>query len=152
MPKRKRADLPQVRQRKAAATYQRPRGYLTLWVSAVFNGSTSLENGMENIGNDAASSGEPSEWHSIDWRAVMQFVGKAQMRIAQAEQEKDFRRVARLTRSLIRSRQAKALAVRKVTENQGKRTSGVDCVLWDTPTKKWNAIGCLNPKGYRARP
>lgn len=107
---------------------------------------------MEHIGNDAASSGESSEWQSIDWKAVMQFVGKAQMRIAQAETEKDFRRVARLTRSLIRSWQAKALAVRRVTENQGKRTSGVDCVLWDTPTKKWNAISCLNPKGYRARP
>jgi len=107
---------------------------------------------MENIGNDAASPGESSEWHSIDWKAVMQFVGKAQMRIAQAETEKDFRRVARLTRNLTRSWQAKALAVRRVTENQGKRTSGVDHVLWDTPTKKWNAISCLNPKGYRARP
>lgn len=107
---------------------------------------------MEHIGNDAASSGESNDWQSINWKAVMQFVGKAQMRIAQAETEKDFRRVARLTRSLIRSWQAKVLAVRRVTENQGKRTSGVDCVLWDTPAKKWNAIGCLNPKGYRARP
>lgn len=107
---------------------------------------------MEHIGNDAASPGESNEWQSINWKAVMQFVGKAQMRIAQAETEKDFRRVAKLTRSLIRSWQAKALAVRKVTENQGKRTSGVDCVLWDTPIKKWNAIGGLNPKGYRARP
>ncbi|MDZ7938931.1 MAG: group II intron reverse transcriptase/maturase [Rhodoferax sp.] len=107
---------------------------------------------MEHIGNDAASPDESSEWHSIDWKAVMQFVGKAQMRIAQAEREKDFRRVARLTRSLVRSWQAKALAVRKVTENKGKRTSGIDRVLWDTPTKKWNAIGCLNTKGYRARP
>ena len=107
---------------------------------------------MEHIGNDAASPDESNDWQSIDWKAVMQFVGKAQMRIAQAETEKDFRRVAKLTRSLTRSWQAKALAVRKVTENQGKRTSGVDCVLWDTPTKKWNAISCLNPKGYRARP
>ena len=107
---------------------------------------------MEHIGNDAAPSDESTDWQSIDWKAVMQFVGKAQMRIAQAETEKDFRRVARLTRSLVRSWQAKALAVRKVTENQGKRTSGIDRVLWDTPQKKWNAIGCLNPSGYRARP
>jgi RNA-directed DNA polymerase len=107
---------------------------------------------MEHIGNDAASPGESNDWHSIDWKAVMQFVGKAQMRIAQAETDRDFRRVARLTRSLVRSWQAKALAVRRVTENSGKRTSGVDRVLWDTPTKKWNAISCLNPKGYRARP
>jgi len=107
---------------------------------------------MEHIGNDAASPDGPSEWHSIDWKLVMEFVGREQMRIAQAETEKNFRRVARLRRGLIRSWQAKALAVRRVTENQGKRTCGVDRVLWDTPNKKRNAIGCLNPKGYRARP
>ena len=107
---------------------------------------------MENNRKVAASPDERSEWHSINWKAVMEFVGKAQMRIAQAEQNKDFRRVTRLTRSLVRSWQAKALAVRKVTENQGKRTSGIDCVLWDTPTKKLEAISCLNPRGYKARP
>ncbi len=80
---------------------------------------TSLENGMENVLTDAASSGESKDWHSIDWKSVQLFVGKAQMSIAQAETERDFRRVARLTRSLLRSWQAKALAVRKVTENRG---------------------------------
>ncbi len=107
---------------------------------------------MENILTDAASSGDSKDWHSIDWKSVQLFVGKAQMRIAQAETDKDFRRVARLARSLLRSWQAKALAVRKVTENRGKRTSGIDCVHWDTPEKKWNAISCLKPHGYRARP
>lgn len=51
MPKRKRADLPQVRQRQAAATYQRPRGYLTLWVSAFFNGSNLI-----------------GEWYGTHWQ------------------------------------------------------------------------------------
>jgi len=107
---------------------------------------------MENICKGAASPGELSEWHSIDWKAVMQFVGKAQMRIAQVEMEKDFRRVARLQRNLIRSWQAKALAVRKVTDNRGKRTSGIDHDLWDTPEKKWNAVSRLNHAVYKARP
>jgi RNA-directed DNA polymerase len=107
---------------------------------------------MENTGNSAAPPNEPDDWHSIDWKAVTQFVGKVQMRIAQAELEKDFRRVAKLTRSLIRSWQAKALAVRKVTENRGKRTSGVDRELWDTPEKKWKAVSRLNQAGYQARP
>ncbi len=107
---------------------------------------------MENIRKDAAPPDEASEWHSIDWKLIAQFVGKAQMRIAQAEQERDYRRVKRLQRSLIRSWQAKALAVRKVTDNQGKRTSGVDRVLWDTPDKKWKAINGLSPEGYKARP
>ena len=109
---------------------------------------------MENTEDifDAALCDEHSEWHSIDWKSIQLFVGKAQARIAQAELEKDFRRVKRLQRSLIRSWQAKALAVRKVTENQGKRTSGVDRELWDTPTKKWNAISRLTVHGYRAKP
>jgi RNA-directed DNA polymerase len=107
---------------------------------------------MENIRKDAAPSDDHSDWHFIDWKQVVRFVGKVQMSIAQAEQEKDYRRVKRLQRSLIRSWQAKALAVRKVTENQGKRSSGIDHVLWDTPDKKWKAINGLSPKGYKARP
>ena len=107
---------------------------------------------MENIRKDAASSSGPTDWHSIDWKLVMRFVGKMQLRVAQAELAKDFRRVSRLQRSLTRSWQAKALAVRRVTENQGKRTSGIDRELWDTPEKKWNATCCLSPKGYRASP
>ncbi len=100
----------------------------------------------------AASSGGPTDWHFIDWKLVMKFVGKAQMRIAQAELDKDFRRVKNLQRGLVRSWQAKALAVRKVTENQGKRTSGVDRELWDTPEKKWSAVCRMNEPRYKAMP
>lgn len=111
---------------------------------------------MENIpsrkAEDAAPSDESHKWHSIDWRAVMLFVGKAQTRIAQAVMDKDYRRVKRLQRSLVRSWQAKALAVRKVTNNQGKRTSGIDRELWDTPLSKWNAIKRLRQQGYKASP
>lgn len=107
---------------------------------------------MEHTGNSAASPSGPTDWHSIDWKHVMLFVGRAQMRIAQAELEKDFRRVKRLQRNLIRSWQAKALAIRRVTENRGKRSSGVDGELWDTPQKKWKAVDQLNQPGYRARP
>jgi RNA-directed DNA polymerase len=97
---------------------------------------------MENIGNDAASPDESSGWHSIDWKVIMKFVGKAQMRIAQAEQEKDFRRVARLTRSLIRSWQAKALAVRKSNRkqreaNEWRRSRTLGQANMDVADEKW---------------
>lgn len=109
---------------------------------------------MEHIDSneDAASPDELSPWHTINWRAVQEFAGKAQSKIAKAIKEKDFRRAKRLQRSLIRSWQARALATRKVTENQGKRTSGVDRELWDTPTAKWAAIDRLRSHGYRAKP
>src|ERR1019366_580924 len=46
----------------------------------------------------------------------------------------------------------KALAVKRVTENQGKRTAGVDHVLWRTPAAKLNAIGSLRRRGYQPLP
>ncbi len=107
---------------------------------------------MENIQKDAASPHVIWDWHAINWQQIQMFVGKAQQRIAQAEKDHDFRRVKRLQRSLVRSWQAKALAVRKVTENQGKRTAGTDRVLWDSPEAKLRAINELKMKGYRARP
>jgi RNA-directed DNA polymerase len=39
-----------------------------------------------------------------------------------------------------------------VTENQGKRTPGVDGVVWSTPEAKRQAIESLKRRGYRPRP
>ena len=41
-----------------------------------------------------------------------------------------------LQRLLTHSFSGKALAVRRVTENQGKNTPGVDKMTWNTPQKK----------------
>jgi RNA-directed DNA polymerase len=120
----------------------------------VLDGSTN-EVSMEEIsGNDgSASSHRPTGWQSIDWRRVDRQVRTMQMRIAKATQEGDWRRVKALQRSLTRSFSARALAVRRVTENQGKRTAGVDRVLWDTPTCKWAAVSAIKQhRGYRPQP
>ena len=75
------------------------------------------------------------------------------MRIAKATQDSDWRRVKALQRLLTRSFSARALAVRRVTENQGKRTAGVDRELWDTPTCKWEAVSAIKQqRGYRPMP
>jgi RNA-directed DNA polymerase len=47
---------------------------------------------------------------------------------------------------------AKMLAVRRVTENTGKRTPGVDGELWKTPQTKWQSALRLTGRGYRAKP
>ncbi len=72
-------------------------------------------------------------WHDIDWRAVNQVVRRLQARIVKATQAGRWGKVKALQRLLTHSFSGKALAVRRVTENAGKRTSGVDRVLWDTP-------------------
>jgi retron-type reverse transcriptase len=53
---------------------------------------------------------------------------------------------------LTRSFSGRALAVRRVTENQGKRTPGVDGVVWDSPKKKIEAVLTLRQRGYQTLP
>lgn len=105
-----------------------------------------------NFPIESAFSGEPTNWASIDWRRVNRNVRGMQLRIAQATKEGDWRRVKALQRFLTRSLSARALAVRRVTQNQGKRTSGVDHILWSEPAQKWEAISTLRPRGYKPKP
>ncbi|MGL4579006.1 MAG: group II intron reverse transcriptase/maturase [Shewanella xiamenensis] len=91
-------------------------------------------------------------WHTIDWYAVQRQVRRLQVRIAKATREKHWRKVKSLQRMLTRSFAAKALAVRRVTENRGKRTPGVDRELWNTPELKWLAIMRLQRQGYQPKP
>ena len=67
-----------------------------------------------------ASSQTGVEWHDIDWRKVHQNVRRLQARIVKATQEKRWGKVKTLQRLLTRSFSGKALAVKRVTENQSK--------------------------------
>jgi RNA-directed DNA polymerase len=92
------------------------------------------------------------DWHQIDWYAVHQNVRRLQARIVKATQEGRWGKAKALQRLLTRSFSGKALAVRRVTENQGKRTPGADNELWDTPGKKGMAVKTLSTRGYRPQP
>ena len=109
---------------------------------------------MKELSQQAGSalSGAPQQWHDIDWCRVQRNVRGMQVRIAKACREGEWRRVKALQRMLTRSTSARYLAVRRVTENQGKRTAGVDRVLWDTPDAKWKAVQGLKQRGYQPRP
>lgn len=93
-----------------------------------------------------------TSWHMIDWEASHERVRGLQVRIAKATKNQQWRRVKALQRMLVRSFAAKALAVKRVTENQGKKTPGVDGECWDTPADKWNAISRLQRQGYQPKP
>ena len=71
-----------------------------------------------------AFSHPPQSWHTIDWYLVQRQVRGLQVRIAKATKQQKWRRVKALQRMLVRSFAAKAMAVRRVTENRGKRTPG----------------------------
>lgn len=91
-------------------------------------------------------------WHAIEWQKVHGNVRRLQMRIVKAVKEGRWGRVKSLQHLLTRSFSGKALAVRRVTENQGKRTPGVDGEVWDTPGKKAEAVSRLRQRGYQTRP
>lgn len=99
-----------------------------------------------------ASSREPTPWHSIDWAECHRIVRRLQARIVQATEEGRWGKVKALQWLLTHSFSGKALAVKRVTENAGKKTPGVDGETWSTPQAKTDAMMSLRRKGYRPRP
>jgi RNA-directed DNA polymerase len=120
------------------------------WEIYFFKEESSMK--VHVIKDMSALSHAPQHWHAVSWRKVERNVKGMQMRIAKATQEGKWRKVNALQRMLTRTLSAKLLAVKRVTENQGKRTAGVDGELWETPEKKWSAVGKLTPRGYRPLP
>lgn len=92
------------------------------------------------------------QWHSIDWVSVHQTVRRLQERIVKATREGRWGKVKALQYLLTRSFSAKAIAVRRVTENTGKRTPGVDGVIWSSPNQKTAALKLLKRRGYQPLP
>ena len=103
-------------------------------------------------GKPCASPGIATCWEEIDWQKARAYVKKLQMRIVKAQKEGHYSKVKSLQWLLTHSFYAKALAVKRVTSNSGKRTSGVAHELWLTPQAKFNAISKLNRRGYRPQP
>ena len=92
------------------------------------------------------------EWHQIDWSKCHSNVRRLQARIVKATKEGRWGKVKALQHLLTHSLSGKALAVKRVTENQGKRTPGVDRVTWSTPGAKSKAVASLRQRGYRPQP
>jgi len=65
------------------------------------------------------------QWEAIGWIQVKNYVNRLQTRIAKATVKGDKNRVKRLQYLLTYSFYAKAYAVKKVTSNKGKNTSGI---------------------------
>lgn len=91
-------------------------------------------------------------WDSINWNKCEIEINKLQARIVKAQKEGRYGKVKALQWTLTHSFYAKALAVKRVTSNNGSKTSGVDHVLWRTPNAKLQAISELKRKGYRPQP
>lgn len=91
-------------------------------------------------------------WHGINWARCYKEVRRLQARIVKAMQEGKQGKVKSLQWLLTHSFSGKALAVRRVTENRGKITSGVDNEVWSTPEAKSKAVQTLKRRGYKHMP
>jgi len=92
------------------------------------------------------------EWRSIDWRKLEKRVYKLQKRIYRASNRGDIKALRKLQKMLMKSWSAKALAVRRVTQdNQGKKTAGVDGVKSLSPKQRLDLVNKLH-LGTKARP
>lgn len=92
------------------------------------------------------------QWKAINWNTVEYEVKRLQLRIAKAIKIGRYAKAKALQWLLTHSFYGKLLAVRRVTQNTGKRTPGIDGIVWKTDRQKINAVMTLGRRGYKAQP
>jgi RNA-directed DNA polymerase len=86
-------------------------------------------------------------WALLPWRKLEQQQYRLQKRIFKASERGDLKTVHKVQKLLMRSRSARLLAVRRVTQdNQGKKTAGVDGVKSIPPTRRLAMAEAILPK------
>src|SRR5712692_10299280 len=105
---------------------------------------------MEETKAPDASSSE--EWAEIPWRKLEKHQYRLQKRIFKASERGDLKTVHQLQNLLLKSRSARLLAVRRVTQdNQGKKTAGIDGVKSVQPTGRFAMVEAIHPKRMSQR-
>src|SRR5438876_6776611 len=80
----------------------------------------------------------PGAWHTIHWYAVHRTVRRLQARIVKAVQAGRWGKVRALQHLLTHSFSGKALAVQRVTTNDGRKTPGMEA-WYGTPRRRKHA-------------
>ena len=130
----------------------RESGQTSIWSIFTREHGEPSKEGKQMKADACAPPGGTVDWRQIEWQKVYQNTRRLQARIVKATQEGRWGKVKALQHLLTHSLSGKVLAVRRVTENQGKRTPGVDGVTWSTPEAKSNAVVSLRQRGYRTMP
>jgi len=92
-------------------------------------------------------------WNTLPWKKLEQHVYSIQKRIYQASQRDEKRKVEKLQKLLMKSKAARLLAVRRVTqENQGKKTAGIDGVKSVNPSERMALAERIHPKNWKDLP
>lgn len=94
--------------------------------------------GLQIAGEIMSQSGKTRyKWDNINWRKLERSIFKLQKRIYRASANKDLKKVHSLQRLLLKSYNAKLIAVRRVAQlNAGRKTAGIDGVKSLSPTQR----------------
>ena len=99
-----------------------------------------------------ASSTKPPDWKPLFFPPPPRQKEGPLTDIAKAIRAGQHGKAKALSWLLTHSRSAKLLAVKRVTENKGAKTPGVDNVIWRTDRQKYAATQNLKRRGYRPQP
>src|SRR5215471_16413461 len=92
------------------------------------------------------------DWSLVPWRKLEQHCYRLQKRIYRASERGNQVAVHRLQQLLMRSRSARLLAVRRVSQdNQGKNTAGIDGVKAITPPERLALAEGIHPRHQKKR-
>lgn len=95
----------------------------------------------ENVNLSCALLHPQVTWKHLKWATIIHRVNKLQCRIAKAVKQTKFGKAKALMHLLVKSYDAKLLAVYRVSQiNKGKSTAGVDGTIWETDKLKENAV------------
>ena len=109
---------------------------------------TKAPKGKRKLPLDPAS----ERWSKLPWRKLEQHVYRIQKRIFKAEQRGNRRAVHKLQKLLMKSRAARLIAVRRVTQdNQGKKTAGIDGVKSVHPQQRFAMAEHIHPKLWKQK-
>lgn len=108
--------------------------------------------------NNKEEQTDANKWQNIDWKKVNSEIASMQDNLVKLVINKRSRsEIYNAQRKLIESFAARAMAVRKVITNAGRKTAGVDGITLNNPGQYYRAIDWLNktirnPKNYQASP
>lgn len=92
------------------------------------------------------------DWSLVPWRKLERHCYRLQKRIYRASEQGNHTVVHRLQQLLMRSRSARLLAVRRVSQdNQGKNTAGIDGVKAITPRERLALAEAIHPRHHKQR-
>lgn len=90
-------------------------------------------------------------WKNFEWEKAEHKLLYLQQELSKVALKKDFERIKKLQNKIVTSLEARALAVRKVSE-QLKASAGVDGVRWRKDEDKMIATILLNSNEYKSKP